>query len=148
MAGLGRTNPEAARIALAGRLRAACHLRCCYLNLTAAVLVSPAFTVTLTLFVPRSGWMNLTECGPAGTLTPTFGVLPSGLPSRITLETGIELRFKVAVPEPLLVSVVFVSVVFVSLGPGETGVDTGGVLPVSLSSMRTDFSALPSSNET
>lgn len=39
--------------------------------------------------------MNVTECVPAGTRTPTTGVLPRGRPSKTTLEIGIELKFTV-----------------------------------------------------
>src|SRR4051812_1125395 len=70
-----------------------------HLNLCAAVFVSPAFTCTVTEALPRSGWMKVTVCDPAGTLTPTLGVLPRGLPSSTTLETGIELMLSVPVPE-------------------------------------------------
>ncbi len=50
--------------------------------------------------------MNVTVCEPAGTLTPTLGVLPRGLPSRMTLDTGIEFMLSVPFPErrPLLLS--------------------------------------------
>ena len=42
--------------------------------------------------------MKMTVCDPAGTLWPTFGVLPIGRPSRTTFDTGIEFMLRVPVP--------------------------------------------------
>ena len=43
--------------------------------------------------------MNTTVCEPAETLTPIFGVSPSGFPSSTTFDTGMEFMFSVPVPE-------------------------------------------------
>ena len=68
------------------------------LKRTEAVAVPPGFTVTESDFRPSSGWMNVTVWLPALTLTPTLGVLPRGLPSSSTLESGSELMFSVPPP--------------------------------------------------
>ena len=57
--------------------------------------VPPAGTLTLRTLRPCSAWMNTTVWLPALTLMPTFGVVPKGRPSKITLETGIELMLSV-----------------------------------------------------
>ena len=40
---------------------------------------------------PNSGWTNTTVCWPGGTVA-LFGVLPSGLPSKMTLDGGVEVK--------------------------------------------------------
>ena len=45
---------------------------------------------------------KVTTCEPALTWTFILGVVPTGRPSSSTLETGIELMFRVAPPPPLL----------------------------------------------
>jgi len=59
------------------------------------VAVCPAWTVTARTFRPCSGCTKTTVCDPGDTDTPTFGVCPRGRPSRITVETGIELMLSV-----------------------------------------------------
>ena len=106
----------------------------------------PGAHVTLTVFRPCSGWMKVTVCEPAETLMPTLGVLPSGLPSRMTFETGMELMLSVPVPDALRLSVLSGGGLGAGAGPGPGLAATGGgALPISKSSILIVFSACPSS---
>jgi hypothetical protein len=44
---------------------------------------------------PNSGWTNTTVCWPGGVVLD-FGVLPSGRPSKMTMESGFEVKVSVA----------------------------------------------------
>ena len=65
-------------------------------NRTPTLRDSPDFTVTLADLRPISGCTKTTVCVPAETDTPAFGVDPSGRPSRMQFEGGIELMLSVA----------------------------------------------------
>src|SRR5258706_3367862 len=64
-----------------------------------AAAVLPASTVTDLALRPKSGWTKIPVCPPGVTCTPTLGVAPSGLPSKITFETGMELMLIVPLPD-------------------------------------------------
>ncbi len=66
---------------------------------TTAAAVLPASTFTVFTLRPCSGCTNTMVCGPGATLTPDFGVAPSGRPSRMTLATGMALMLSVPLPE-------------------------------------------------